>query len=455
MDYTFIALIIAGVFFIYIGLIHRATEDEYSSWVEIGASIFTVIGAGEYAFAIALIVGYGFIAPTFLLGLAISFLLIRYYTKTILSECESSKVYTLVDGYKNFTTPDFLYSKFGRVSSIISTAITVTAFVAILWLQFAVGGLIISEISDASYTSSVILIAVIVALYVSIGGLKALLNTDIWQGLLMWIALITVLVYIFVFSEGGALLEGFETLSKKSATSLQEIFIDPTLFTVLIATIAAAFSGPDIWQRIGFSKNSEEANKSLKWSAIAMLVFIIPMGFLAIDVVSVVGFTSEDPFIDYLKSIDSNWPEAILMITALGFLSAWLSTADTSGLLISSSLQNEFLRGKSIKQGLSKWTNRGIIVVVAIIGVILAIERKDFIANDFSGVISLLSAQGLPVFLILNGFGNKVTVPIALIGGALIAVMITYVFPDYNQGYFVLLPMLPGLLCLIGGRNHK
>ncbi len=468
MSASAFGLLILAAFFVYVGWRRSFIDESSSSTTEIAASIFTVIGSGEYIYAIILFLAYGFVAPTFLLGLAVSFFLLRKYVNNIRTNTRRS---IEIDGYKVSSTPDYLFSVHGSFSSRVSTVITSVSFLVIMWSQFALGGVLIEASTGIEYEWSVVLIATTVGLYLSFGGLKALLHTDIWQGLLMWLGLIVVLVTIYLIDPAAHLAESFSSLGALSVASARSVLLEPTLFTVFVATIAAAFAGPDIWQRISLSQSDKSARSSLNYAGIAMLLFILPLALLAIDIFGTLGKHGVnevlegnlEPIEAYLQSVASAgaWPSIVMSLFSIGLLSAWLSTADTAGIVVSAAVLSEQERvDKYVRffnpENKRDWglpLSRIVAVAFVLVGCVFAILRKDWITEDFQGVIALLSAQGIPVLLSLKGYGSDKTVSAALVLGAAIAIVLGYITPQYNRGYMVLLPLLPGIIVLFGGKS--
>ena len=476
MNFTLLGLIVLGLFFIYLGWAERTiaksrqedTKGVQARFRETVASIFTVVGAGEYALAFTLFFVFGALGPySFFLGLAVSLFAITLYVPLMRKIVYTSDKYiTLVNGYRNFTTPDYFYWRYeSNICSFFSTCIVVLAFTAILWVQFIVGGEIISAIASIRYEIAVLLIGILVATYLTVGGFSALLHTDVYQGLFMWGALIVTLLYIFFFREPS---EGLvEALTNSSSISTQSVSLstllaDPTLITIFIATVAAAFAGPDIWQRLSMAPDAENPGDTKRTAWIAggaMILFALPMTFLALDGLAVVGNIADpnQAILEYLRSVtgpDSGffWPDFIRVSFAVGLLSAFVSTADTAGALVSTSIQNEWFRRKPRTEKTAihleeKQTNY-IIWAIVVVGVLCAILIKDP-TNAFTGVLAILSAQGLPVFLSFHGFGSKTTCAFALVLGSILALFITfYDGGALNGSWWLLLPILPGLVCL-------
>ncbi|MFN0188763.1 MAG: hypothetical protein ACKVQV_08685, partial [Bacteroidia bacterium] len=150
------------------------------------------------------------------------------------------------------------------------------------------------------------------------------------------------------------------------------------------------------------------------------------------------------------------WPEFVRISFAIGLISAFVSTADTSLLLTSTLLQNEVKRNaKEHEKNLSdKFTNYSVIVIT-VVAISVSLLLTD-LANSFTGVLGMLAVLGLTTIAAFLGRGNSVICIFSFTIGGILSILQTYIFPQYNTGYYLLLPLLPGLLCfLVKSPKHE
>jgi len=467
MTFEFIAILILAFFFVFIGwrqrqldLIEDKDKDKtdpinYPRIRELITSLFVVIGAGEYAFAIESINSYGFIGPTFLIGLGISLFIISKFIPTVYQILEKNPTYsTIVDGYRNFTTPDIFYFKFGKYHSLITTIIVVIAFTGLLVLQHVLGGELLSIVTGMSYEFCVFFMGVIVCFYVILGGFKALFHTDVIQGIFMWVALIALAIYIFlVHPQDINYSSTINDLAVKSYDSIMNIGGDQTIIIFFILTVIAAFGGPDLWQRVSMSSSAESAVKGVKIAGWTLILFIIPISIIAIDINALDISLEGDALTNYLKELNNNdganWPLFMRAIFGIGLVSAFISTGDTAVMLVSTSLQNEMRRWNFIKAGDNRNLKRKhtnlIILIISTLAVFLA-TLSPSIADQFVAILGVLAIMGLPVFQILIGRGTKTSVMIGLLLGIIITIFQVYILSEtYSTGWLILLPLLPAV----------
>ena len=465
MTFEFIAVLILSLFFVFVGWRQRQLdllEDEskdksnpinYPKIIQIITSLFVVVGAGEYSFAIANINESGFIGPTFLIGLGISLFIISKYIPKVYGILEKNpSYYTIVDGFRNFTTPDLFYIRFGRLASLITTTITVIAFFGLLVLQHVLGGELLSIVTGMSYNFCVVFMGIIVGVYVIVGGFKALFHTDVFQGLFMWFALIVLATYIFTINpENINYTVSIEELSNKSIETIKHLNTNQDILIYLVLTIIAAFGGPDLWQRANMGKNPKQAQKGVKYAAWTFILFIIPISIIAVDINALNISLEGDSLINYLRQLnhkDDSWNLFVKAVFGIGLVSAFVSTGDTAIMLVSTSTQTELRRWNLLKvynKNLNRKVTNTFILLLSILAILVATIAPS-IADWFLAVLGILAIMGLPVFAIMLNKGNKSSILFGLLAGIVIFVAQTYFLDEkYSTGWLILIPLLPAL----------
>ena len=475
---TFISILIFSIFFIFLGW-RIQTDKQVKSEENLGkgagliettSSLFSVIGAGEYGFAISLIITYGLFGTSFLFALGFAFIAATIITSKLREHAHKSSNLRF-DGYTNYSTPDFFADYSGKYGSILITLINIFAFIAILLIQFVVGGTVISLIASIPYTSAVLIMAITVLLYCSLGGLRALFHTDVWQGLIMWLALFSTVIYLYFFSPDISLIQtSKEQLLSKNIGNISNK-VEPILLFIL--TIAAAFSGPDVWQRISASNNDSIAKKALWGSGISLMIFALLLIALSAHLAIEDSITSsDDAFMEYLKSMygfsDNSsqvfiqWPPYITALFSIGLLSAFVSTADTSLILLTTITQNELSRfdlwniseNSDERVSPDSFTKHScwLFIVYTIVGVLFALITPS-IVELFAIAIGLLSLVGFPALFIILGWGSSQSILLVLILEILLFIVISFfpsILPSSVQDFawLALVPLLPVFLLL-------
>lgn len=112
------------------------------------------------------------------------------------------------------------------------------------------------------YTTSLFFFVAIVAIYVWIGGMKAVMYTDAFQGLVMFIAMVFLL--IIAYSNLGGIMAAH--------TQLTQLFGDPTVKEAMAKSIGGGFQG---WTSM------PAAGSPIWWSLVSTIVAGVGIGVLA------------------------------------------------------------------------------------------------------------------------------------------------------------------------------
>ncbi len=113
------------------------------------------------------------------------------------------KEYT--DRYDSITVPDYLEARVGdpgHVIRILSAVIIFTMVSAYTAAQLTASGKAFASFLGTSYTAGVLIGAVVILYYTTVGGFKAVAYSDLLQGVLMFVGLL-VLPFIGVSAAGG------------------------------------------------------------------------------------------------------------------------------------------------------------------------------------------------------------------------------------------------------------
>lgn len=101
-------------------------------------------------------------------------------------------------GYDAFTIPDFFSKRFGddkKVLTLIAAVIIVVFFIPYTASGFAACGKLFSSLFGFNYLASMIISAVIIVAYCTLGGFLAASMTDLIQSIVMTIALVVVVLF--------------------------------------------------------------------------------------------------------------------------------------------------------------------------------------------------------------------------------------------------------------------
>lgn len=284
-----------------------------------------------------------------------------------------------------FTIPDFLEIRFeSRAARLIASVILITFSVPLLVSQFKAIGILFHVVAGFSYNASVICFGVIVFLYVSFGGYFAVIYTDIVQGLLMLIGVLTlqtaamrevgpmpVRQYAAVFPEGLVSWPG-------EGSAISPSFL--TAFVLL--TFFGALGAPN-YIRGFYSIRGKKAYRQGFTIVISIVVFleviIVLLGLYGRVIFPDIDFA--DNVIYYMIEILLSPLPAGITLSALA--AAIMSTMDSLLIQCASTVENDIL-SKTFHVNLTEKKRVAVAqITVAVIGsicVIWGLNPPDYLA---------------------------------------------------------------------------
>lgn len=254
-----------------------------------------------------------------------------------------------VKGYTQLTKDGLLGKKTFAFFYIIAKVVGVSA-------KLLGGALLISEFFDISLFLSIALISSMTYLYIMLGGLKAVVRTDMLQAC--------------IFIVGG--LVAHMVVGKMSSFTWEELFtygVQHGKFSLLsssgimsfiygiIAGIAydAATHGvdQDLTQKLFGTKDIETAKKALAWSSVGS--FLVNLIFLGLGVILWSYYTKHGQVVPPPEKIFSNlienyFPTGIKGLMVASILAASMSTLDSSINAMSAVLWNDLMNVKNSKK---------------------------------------------------------------------------------------------------------
>lgn len=294
------------------------------------------------------------------------------------------------------TIPEFFSKRFGdkkNLLSLIAGLVILVFFVPYTASGFNACGTLFASLFGVDYFTAMVLSAIVIVLYTTLGGFLAASTTDLIQSIVMTIALVVVVGFGINFAGGWdnvvtnansmpGFLELFNTYdpSANASTDYSGLTIASTLAWGL-----GYFGMPHILLRfmaIG-DKNKLKTSRRIAtvWvfisMAIAILIGVIGSAVVKNGVIALDNANSQRIIIEFAKLISGNG--AIFAILAgvilAGILAATMSTSDSQLLAAASAVSQNIVKeffGKTLSQKASMLVARITVVVIAIVGVIWA-----------------------------------------------------------------------------------
>ncbi len=299
------------------------------------------------------------------------------------------------------TIPEFFAKRFhdnAKVLSLIAALIIIIFFVPYTASGFSACGKLFSSLFSVDYQIAMIISAVVIVLYTTLGGFSAASTTDLIQSIVMTVALFVV-VGFGVSQAGGvhAVLENASQLPAYfSLTSTGDGAGGTTPYggLTIVSTLAwglGYFGMPHILLRFMAIEDSKKLKTSRRiasvWVVISMAVAIfigtVGVGMIGAGVLDG-GFDGERVIIEISKLLSTYgiFPALVAGVILSGILAATMSTADSQLLAASSSAsQDIFISFFKVKLSQKKamLIARASVVLISVIGVIIALDENSSI----------------------------------------------------------------------------
>ncbi|UED87271.1 sodium:solute symporter family transporter [Streptomyces profundus] len=264
--------------------------------------------------------GFGFWAGAALpIGLALCLLLMGlFFARRI----RSSEAVTL---------PDFFEQRFGRGVQLASSVLTVGSFAILLAGNLVAIGFLFEFFSGLSYTTGIVVTIPIVLLYTLSGGMFAGLSTGLAQFALNTVGILALVIWM-------ATTHGFDIPAGLGPGDLEQLTSTEHGAAVNWATIIALGLGNlvaiDLMQRIFSARGPGDARRAALSAAGGILVFCLPLSFVALAAVTVVGDRAAEGPILYVL-LGHHAPTWLAVVVLAGLLAASLTTI--GGILLATS----------------------------------------------------------------------------------------------------------------------
>lgn len=296
------------------------------------------------------------------------------------------------------TIPDFFSNRYHDNKNVImgiSALIILVFFVPYTASGFSACGKLFNTLFGFDYHAAMIMSAVIIIAYTSIGGFLAASTTDLIQSITMTIAL--VIIVVFGINNAGGIdnviqnaegLEGYFSLTHTYNAASGES--EPYGFLKIISTLAwglGYFGMPHILLRFMAIEDKNKIKISRRiasvWvvisMAIALFIGVIGNAISASGNIETLSTSSESETIIIkmatLMSENGIIPALVAGIIFAGILACTMSTSDSQLLAASSSMSENIMKGVfkiKLTEKSSMNIARAVLLVIAVISVIIA-----------------------------------------------------------------------------------
>ena len=329
------------------------------------------------------------------------------------------RIYT-VKANNSTTVPEFISNRFGddkKILSVIAAAVIIIFFVPYTASGFSACGKLFSTLFGMNYLTAMIISAIVIVAYTTLGGFLAASTTDFIQSIIMTFAILTVLGYGVVTAGGfenvkvnaqgmAGYLSMVQTHTADGAAPYGPITILSTLAWGL-----GYFGMPHILLRFMAIEDHNKIKLSRRiatiWVVISMAIAVgIGIAGRAMSEVGVIPKLEdgETVLIEISRLLASHGALAAIIagVILAGILAATMSTADSQLLAAASSVSKDILNGvfwKNMSEKTAMLLARITVLVISIIAMIIARDPNSSVFSVVSFAWAGFGAAFGPVIL--------------------------------------------------------
>jgi sodium/proline symporter len=371
---------------------------------------------------------------------------------------------------ESITIPEFFTNRYGdkkHVLMLVAAIWIIVFFVPYTASGFAACGKLFRSLFNVDYHVAMIVSAIVIIAYTTLGGFLAASTTDFIQSIIMSVALICILVFGIMTAGGmdavlrnASSLPGYFSLTHTHVTGGSK----PYSLLSIISTLAwgmGYFGMPHILLRFMAIEDDAKLKISRRvasiWALVAMFISVL-IGMVGLacsangSLKTLAGSASETIIVEMSKLLASHGVlfAVIAGIVLSGILASTMSTSDSQLLAASSSVSNDILTGffhKKMSQKTLLLISRVSLVVIALIGIVLAWNPNSSVFRIVSFAWAGFGAAFGPVVLLALYWrrSNKYGALFGMItGGAMVFIWKYLVRP--LGGHFDIYELLPAFL---------
>ncbi len=329
------------------------------------------------------------------------------------------RIYT-VKANNSTTVPEFISNRFGddkKILSVIAAAVIIIFFVPYTASGFSACGKLFSTLFGMNYLTAMIISAIVIVAYTTLGGFLAASTTDFIQSIIMTFAILTVLGYGVVTAGGfenvkvnaqgmAGYLSMVQTHTADGAAPYGPITILSTLAWGL-----GYFGMPHILLRFMAIEDHNKIKLSRRiatiWVVISMAIAVgIGIAGRAMSEVGVIPKLEdgETVLIEISRLLASHGALAAIIagVILAGILAATMSTADSQLLAAASSVSKDILNGvfwKNMSEKTAMLLARITVLVISTIAMIIARDPNSSVFSVVSFAWAGFGAAFGPVIL--------------------------------------------------------
>lgn len=324
------------------------------------------------------------------------------------------------------TIPAFFTNRFkdkSNILAVIAALVIIVFFVPYTASGFAACGKLFSSLFGIEYATAMIICAVIIVAYTTIGGFMAASTSDFMQSIVMTIALIAVVSYEVTHAGGfdtigrnlGELPGYFKMNAMYVAESNSASSYGPLTVISTLAWGLGYFGMPHILLRFMAIEDANKLKLSRRiasvWVVIAMgvaiLIGVAGLGMVKNGAMSAESVKDSERIIIYIADMISKHGVLAALVAGVilaGILAATMSTADSQLLAAASSASQNIIKEtfcKNISEKTVMIIARASVIIISIIAMFLALDPESSVFKIVSFAWAGFGAAFGPAMLMM------------------------------------------------------
>jgi len=345
---------------------YSAGGQQYSAFVIFCTLTASYVGGGFTIGLSAKTFSYGILYIIAMFGFSIKEILIAKYLAPKMAYFQKNCA----------TTGDIMDLSYGKVGRILTGIASVIVCGGIIGAQFAACGNILNTFFELKFSYGVILTAIVITSYVSLGGLKSVIQTNIFN----FVILIVMIVLMLVF--GMKKIGGFDAL----LTMAPKNYLLPTggfgTLTLLVLFLSFFFGEtlvPPYTQRLLIGTSTLETKHGTLYSGLSSIFIFSIIG--TIGIIAYILNNNLDPNLAFPYTVAEVLPSGIKGFGIAAMLAIIISSADAFLNAISIAIKKDVLdpifgdKDHGFKEQLQ--SSRFITIITAIIAMLFAISTES------------------------------------------------------------------------------
>jgi len=238
-----------------------------SPWVLVGTMLATWIGTGSIL---------GNAGKTYETGAAAFILPIG----GVLGIAILTRIAGRVRGFDSHTVPEIIGQRFGELPRLLSVVALVLAYLVIVSYQYNAGGAVLGTIlTDAagqpllSDHAATIIAAIFIVAYTMLAGLLSVAYTDVWNGVIMTVALVIALPVLWLAAGGSeSMAVAFAAMDRPQHMQFWGVYSTIDIINFCLPSFLLVLGDANMYQRFAACRDARGAGRATFVLIFAVLV---------------------------------------------------------------------------------------------------------------------------------------------------------------------------------------